>query len=49
MERAFATAALGYMMEPKAEHRISPRISGIFRHHNYHVPTGVVKTVQSIL
>jgi HEAT repeat protein len=49
LERAFATAALGYMLEPKAESRVSPRISEIFRHHNYHQPIAVVKTVQSIL
>ncbi|NUN51548.1 MAG: HEAT repeat domain-containing protein, partial [Planctomycetaceae bacterium] len=48
-ERAFATAALGYLMEPKAEYRVAPRLSDIFRHHNYHVALPVVKAVQSAL
>ncbi len=47
--RAFAAAALGYLMEPEARNRVSPRISEIFRHHNYHLATGVVKQVQSTL
>jgi len=48
-ERAFAAAALGYMMEPKLEYRVAPRLSDIFRHHNYHVSLPVVKTVQGNL
>jgi HEAT repeat protein len=48
-QRAFAVAALGYVLEEKHEHRVSPRISGIFRHHNYHVTLPVVKAVQSSL
>ncbi len=48
-QRAFATAALGYLMEPKAEYRIAPRLSDLFRHHNYHVALPVVKQVQSAL
>jgi HEAT repeat protein len=50
-QRAFATAALGYVLEPTQENRVSPRISGIFRHHNYRLSGSVpvVKAVQSTL
>jgi HEAT repeat protein len=48
-QRAFATAALGYVLEPAAENRVSPRISSIFRHHNYRLSVPVVKAVQSTL
>ncbi|NUN53741.1 MAG: HEAT repeat domain-containing protein [Planctomycetaceae bacterium] len=48
-ERAFATAALGYLAEPRAEERIAPRLSGIFRHHDYHLSLPLVRTVQGTL
>jgi HEAT repeat protein len=47
--RAFAVAALGYIMEADANHRVSPRIGDVFRHHNYSTPLTVVRQVQSIL
>ena len=36
-------------LEPAAENRVAPRISGIFRHHNYRLSVPVVKAVQSTL
>jgi len=47
--RAFATAALGYLLEPDPAHRVAPRISEIFRHHDYLVAAPIVKAVQSTL
>jgi HEAT repeat protein len=47
--RAFATAALGFLLEPDPLRRVSPRISGIFRHHNYLVTLPLVKAVESTL
>lgn len=47
--RAFATAALGYLLEPDPAHRVAPRLSEIFRHHDYLVPLPVVRAVQSTL
>jgi HEAT repeat protein len=47
--RAFATAALGYVLERDPAHRVSPRISEIFRHHDYLLTLPVVKAVQSTL
>jgi len=44
-ERAFATVILGYMMDSAPE----PRLSQIFRHHDYRMRLGVVRSVQSIL
>ena len=48
-QRAFATAVLGYLLEPSEERRVSPRIGEIFRHHNYTQALPVVQAVQSIL
>jgi HEAT repeat protein len=47
--RAFATAALGYLMERDPARRVSPRISGIFRHHNYRASLPLVRAVESTL
>jgi HEAT repeat protein len=47
--RAFATAALGYLLETDPARRVSPRISGIFRHYNYRVSLPLVRAVQSTL
>ncbi len=48
-QRAFATAALGYILERDPANRVSPRISGIFRHHDYLMAVPLVRAVQSTL
>jgi HEAT repeat protein len=47
--RAFATAALGYLLEPRTENRVAPRLSGIFRHGNFRVALPMARAVQSTL
>jgi HEAT repeat protein len=48
-QRAFATATLGYILEREPANRVSPRISGIFRHHDYLMAVPLVRAVQSTL
>ncbi len=47
--RAFATAALGYLLEEDPSRRVAPALSTLFRHANHLVPVPVIAAVQSAL
>ena len=47
--RAFSTAALGYLLEPDPARRAAPRLSELFRHHNWRATLPIARAVQSTL
>ena len=47
--RAFAVAALGYLVERVPARRVAPRLSEVFRHSDHRLSLSVVRAVQGAL